>query len=121
PETDSGKAMLAAEALFSENPAFQTTVIRLGGLIGPGRHPGRFFSGKKNVPNGMAPVNLIHLDDCIGLIEAVIEKNIWNGVFNACAPQHPSRQEFYSNAAKSAGLPLPHFRNELQEWKMVNS
>ena len=42
------------------------TVIRFGGLVGPRRHPGRFFAGKKDMPNGLSPVNFIHLDDCVG-------------------------------------------------------
>lgn len=121
PETLSGKAMLAAESIFLENTTFQTAIIRFGGLIGPGRHPGRFFSGKKDIPNGEAPVNLIHLNDCIGIVETVIEKNAWNNVFNACSPQHPSRRKFYTAAAKDAGLPPPEFKDELLNWKVVNS
>jgi len=120
PDTISGKSMLAAEELFL-GKAFQTTIIRFGGLIGPGRHPGRFFSGKKDIPNGKAPVNLIHLDDCIGIIEKVIQKDSWNKIYNACAPQHPSRKDFYTAAAADAGLPLPEFKDELQKWKIVKS
>jgi len=65
---DAESALYRSEQLFHENTNFQTTVIRLAGLIGPGRNPARFFAGKTNIPNGNAPVNLIHLDDCIGFI-----------------------------------------------------
>lgn len=121
PETASGKALLTTEKLFLTNQAFQASIIRFGGLVGPGRHPGKFFSGKKDIPNGRAPVNLIHLEDCIGITEAVLERDAWNKIFNACSPHHPSRQEFYTAAAAAAGLPLPQFKDELLQWKIVNS
>ncbi|UOQ71177.1 NAD(P)H-binding protein [Hymenobacter cellulosilyticus] len=70
--------LLRAEGQFtSANGQWQTTVVRLSGLIGPDRPPGRFLAGRQNVPNGDAPVNLIHLDDCIGLLISIIQQNIW--------------------------------------------
>jgi nucleoside-diphosphate-sugar epimerase len=72
PNTASGKILLEAEELFRQQTAFKATVIRFGGLIGPGRDPGRFFAGKKDIPNGLAPVNMIHLDDCIGKMRSDI-------------------------------------------------
>lgn len=94
--------------------------IRFGGLIGPERHPGRFFAGKQNIANGLAPVNLIHLDDALRVIETgIIHQQ--TGILNACAPSHPARNEFYSLAAQKAGLALPTFIAEMQSWKQVKS
>ena len=77
PETLSGEILVLAEKLFTSSNSFQTTVIRFGGLVGPGRDPGRFFAGKENISNGLAPVNLIHLDDCIGIGKEIIRKNFF--------------------------------------------
>jgi nucleoside-diphosphate-sugar epimerase len=121
PDTESGKILLEAESLFKNDPAFKTTIIRFVGLIGPGRNPGRFFAGKKNIPNGNAPVNLIHLDDCIGLTKAIIGHDAFGYLFNGCAPDHPVRSAFYTKAAADAGLEKPEFIDELKAWKIVKS
>ena len=121
PDTDSGAILLEAEKLFQNETAFKITIIRFGGLVGPDRHPGRFFAGKKDIPNGMAPVNLIHQQDCVGISTAIIEKNAFGYLFNACSPDHPPKADFYREAALKAGLPVPEFVNELKNWKVVSS
>jgi nucleoside-diphosphate-sugar epimerase len=121
PETDSGKSMLKVEDLLKKQKAFTSTIIRFAGLVGPKRHPGRFFAEKKDVPNGKAPVNLIHLNDCIGISLAIVRKGAFGYTFNACAPDHPSKQEFYTAAAQNAQLTPPIFKDELLNWKTVSS
>jgi len=121
PDTESGKILLEAERLLQSQTSFKTTILRFGGLVGPGRHPGRFFAGKKDIPNGRAPVNLIHLNDCIGIGLAVIEQNTFGHLFNAVSPAHPQKADFYTNAALQGGLPAPEFLDELSNWKIVNS
>jgi nucleoside-diphosphate-sugar epimerase len=121
PETTSGKALLKAEQLLQQETAFTSTIIRFGGLLGPGRDPGRFFAGKTNIPNGQAPVNLIHLDDCIGITEKIIQADLGNLTINAVAPHHPAKSEFYIAAAQKSDLDIPQFIVELKQWKIVNS
>ncbi len=106
-DADPDHALLQAEQYIQERIA-STCVIRFSGLIGPGRHPARFLAGKKGVPAPNAPVNLIHLDDCCGIIELMIEKRL-EGVFNACAPSHPTRKEFYEIACSHLGIAPPEF------------
>jgi len=48
----------------------------MSGLVGRERKAGRFFAGKRDVPEGNAPVNLVHLDDCMGVVEALINKRL---------------------------------------------
>lgn len=103
--------LLKIEELFLNNDQFKTTVVRFSGLIGYQRHPGRFFltSGEddvvycKTIKNPDAQVSMIHRDDCIGLINAIIQQNCWDEVFNACASHHPTRREFYQAAMKHLG------------------
>lgn len=121
PNTEAGRVLFAAENLFRQGATFKTTIIRFGGLIGPGRNPGRFFAGKKNIPNGNAPVNLIHLDDCIGLTKAIIGHHAFGYLFNGCAPDHPVKSVFYTQVAINSGLDKPDFIAELKEWKIVKS
>ena len=83
--------------------------MRFGGLIGEDRNPVRFLSGRENIGNPDAPINLIHQDDCIGSIEKIIALNSWNKTFNAVAPYHPSRKEYYTQKATELNLALPKF------------
>ena len=121
PDAVSGKVLWEAEDLFRQQTNFKTTIIRFGGLIGPGREPGRFFAGKKDIPNGLAPVNMIHLNDCIGVTEAIINQDVFGCTINACTPHHPQKSLFYARAAAKAGLSAPEFIPELNEWKIVSS
>jgi nucleoside-diphosphate-sugar epimerase len=114
PDTESGKQLLEAEQLLQSSEKFETAVIRFGGLIGSDRHPIKFLSGKTNIENPDAPINLIHQEDCIGIIEKIlreaqIENFSWNETFNAVAPFHPTRKEYYTQKAIEFNLPLPHF------------
>lgn len=109
PETESGKQLLATEILLQSNKNFKTTVVRFGGLIGDDRHPIDFLAGRKNIENPEAPINLIHQKDCIGIIEAIVKQECWNESFNAVAPFHPTRKEYYTQKAIELGLPLPEF------------
>ncbi|MCD9014285.1 SDR family oxidoreductase [Parachryseolinea silvisoli] len=119
PESDSGKTLLSVEHMLQAETAFTTTIVRFGGLVGPGRDPGRFFAGKKDVANGRAPVNLIHQEDCTGLCLAILEAEAFGGIVHGCAPDHPSRQAFYRKASTRAGLEEPVFVDELTCWKIV--
>lgn len=120
PEKDSGKALILAENLLINQPEFKTTVIRFGGLIGADRNPARFLQ-KNGKPVSNVPVNLIHLDDCIGIISGIIEKELWGETLNACCPEHPLKKEFYGKAAEISGFSIPEFTEENGEFKLVDS
>ena len=121
PDSNAGKILFEAEGILTRETSFTTTIIRFAGLIGPGRDPGRFFAGKTNIPNGGAPVNLIHLRDCLGLSYAIIEKQAFGNIYNAVAPQHPTRAEFYTKAAECSSLEKPQFIDEKNSWKIIES
>ena len=117
PDTESGKQLVQSEQLLLSNSNFKTTVLRFGGLIGEDRHPIRFLAGRKNIENPNAPINLIHQEDCIGIIIQIIQraqndKLEWNETFNAVAPFHPSRREYYTQKALDLGLDLPEFNDD---------
>lgn len=112
PVTESGKQLLEIEQLVLGNSHFKTTILRFGGLIGEDRNPARFLAGKENVPNPEAPINLIHLQDCIGIILKIIETNTWNTTLNAVAPFHPSRFIYYTEKALEQKLIPPTFNYE---------
>ena len=109
PETESGIQLLKVEEILSANPNFKTTILRFGGLFNDDRHPANFLSGRKNVMNPNAPVNLIHLTDCIAIIKLILKKNIWGKAFNAASPSHPTKKEYYTKQSLEKGLEPPEF------------
>jgi len=115
-------ALLQIEQLFMANTHFVSSIVRLSGLIGGSRHPGNFFRQGKVVAQPEAPVNLIHRDDCLGIILAIIEQAAWGEVFNGCADSHPSKREFYTHARKLLDLPAPEFStNSEKTYKIVSN
>lgn len=109
PETLSGIQLLATEKLLQQNTAFRTTVLRFSGLIGEDRHPIRSMAGRDNLENPHGPVNLIHQDDCIAIIQKIITHNFWGETLNATSPQHPEREAYYTQKAIDFNLPVPQF------------
>lgn len=104
-----GAVLSAAERYLQAHPRFETTVVRFAGLYGGDRQPGRFLAGRTNVQGGDAPVNLIHRDDCIGIVTAIIEREARGTVLNACADRHPTRRRLYTAAAAQLGIEPPTF------------
>lgn len=122
PNLENGRQLLEVENLLQNNSNFKTTVIRFGGLIGADRQPIRSLLGNRNLQNPNAPINLIHQKDCIGIIEAIIEKNAWNETFNAASPYHPTRKEYYTQKAIELHLSIPQFEtSEPNFGKTINS
>jgi nucleoside-diphosphate-sugar epimerase len=112
PDTESGRQLLETEQFLQSNSNFKTTILRFGGLIGEDRNPIKFLAGRKNIENPNAPINLIHQDDCIGIILEILKSNSWNETFNAVTPFHPSRKEYYTQKAIDLNLALPEFNAE---------
>jgi nucleoside-diphosphate-sugar epimerase len=91
---------------------WKSTVVRLGGLIGPDRAPGRFLAGRRDLAQGNSPVNLVHLTDVVGVLSAIIKHEAWGHTFNVCAQEHPRRRDFYPAAAQYLKLESPTFKDE---------
>ncbi|MFC6877269.1 NAD(P)H-binding protein [Flavobacterium myungsuense] len=111
PETESGKQLLQSERFLQKSTKFKTTILRFGGLIGEDRHPIHSLSKKDNVENPDAVINLIHQEDCIGIIEKIIEKKSWNETYNAVSPFHPLRETYYTQKAIELNINAPKFNH----------
>lgn len=109
PDTASGVAHFELEQWLAKEWGDDVRVLRLAGLIGPGRHPVRFLAGREGITNGSDPVNLVHLDDCLEAVKQIAA--IWpdKQVMHLAAPSHPTRRDYYTAMALKAGLPQPDF------------
>ena len=121
PSPHSGIVLLSMEEHFRHLNKVSTVILRFSGLYGPGREPGRFMLNKGQLSAPDSPVNMVHQEDCVRAIIAVIDGDVQKGVFNICADEHPSRKDFYTAAAKSAGLKPPVFSEGKSARKIVDN
>lgn len=99
--------LITVEHLLQES-TFPLTVLRCGGLMGYDRIAGKYFIGK-TVDTGDVPVNFVHRDDVIGIIETILQQGVWNETFNVVAPEHPVRRAIYERNAEQQGWAPPVF------------
>lgn len=104
------KALYEAEQLLLGS-GYPLNILRCGGLMGYDRIPAKYFEGK-TVANGANPVNYIHRDDVIGIIETLIAKNTWGNTYNLVAPMHPSRIEVFKKNVQDFNFVPPNFSVE---------
>ena len=107
-ETEMGKTLIQAEQYLFQSGISHCDILRLAGLIGKQRHPVKFLAGKHNL-KGYSPVNLVHLEDCIQAITALLMNPNGLRTYHLCAPIHPTRTEYYTKAAVFYDLSIPQF------------
>jgi nucleoside-diphosphate-sugar epimerase len=114
--------LVSIERLLLSNTNFNTTIVRFGGLIGEYRNPGNFFKNGRIIKNPEGVVNMIHQEDCIEIIDRIIEKGIETEIFNACTDAHPTRRDFYTKAKLTVGFEVPDFEeNQPIQTKIISS
>jgi len=89
------------EQVLRDNGPWLT--LRLSGLMGPGRHPGRFVEGK-TLSGAAHPVNMVHSFDVANAILAILQHwPLAQPYYNLSAPQAVSKAAFYQAALKQLG------------------
>jgi hypothetical protein len=120
-ENTGNEPLYFSEQLLWKDRTYDLTIIRFGGLLGVDRVPGKYFSDKMDVV-GDTPVNYIHRDDAVNMVIWIIEKSLWNQVFNGVAPFHPKRREVYEKNAGELGFPPPKsYALEGSSWKEIST
>ncbi|MGI9554193.1 MAG: SDR family NAD(P)-dependent oxidoreductase, partial [Thermodesulfobacteriota bacterium] len=119
---NSGIALRKVEDLLLNSYEFQTTVLRLAGLIGYDRNPRNFLKNRRVVHKINTPVNLVHRDDCVNVIYEIIRNDAWGKVYNVCSDKHPKRTDFYNKEAEIAEIDLPDIEQDSKaEYKIVSN
>lgn len=119
-ENRNGPIVRETEVALMDLLGDRLTILRMAGLIGGDRNPVKYFSGRM-VKNGASPVNLVHREDCIGVIRRVVECSCWAEIINVCATDHPTRKDYYEEAARKLGLSAPQFDTEKKSFKIVDN
>jgi len=124
PEQSPAPAMVKAENLLTAlRPQKTVSILRLGGLLGYGRIPGKYVRGQKDMTTGSIPVNYIHRDDAAGVIAQIVATGIKNETFNIVAPSHPTREEVYVTGCEQFGWEPPTFitPDPLPDFKIISA
>lgn len=106
-DANESSAMYRRELLYKTLPS-PVTIVRLGGLIGPGRHPVTFYSDDHLLKRPFSAVNMTTLEDAVAGIMHLAMGG-YTGTFNLVHPHHPDRDDFYNYCAKRTGFDKPLF------------
>lgn len=99
-ESDRVATLAEGEAILQRALPLCIT-LRLAGLMGPGRHPGRFVAGKTLAnPDGL--INMLHADDaCRAVLRLLSGEHLQSAIYNLSCPQAVTRRQFYQAASKA--------------------
>ncbi len=118
---DETHAVAQFEKIISVAKSDNLTILRLGGLIGPKRHPVHFLAKRNQNVNPDQVVNLVHQEDVIRVIKAMVQTPFF-GVFNVCSSEHSTRIDYYNQAAEAVGLgPILFEKSNSEKGKIVDS
>lgn len=95
-------------------------ILRLGGIFGSDRIPGKHFSGKIcNV--GMQPANYIHVNDICNILLMLYKREIQGEIFNAVSPEHPVKAAIINAMVAKYDFPPPTAFVDTEEQKKIVS
>jgi len=98
----------------------QLNILRLGGIFGYDRIPGKHFSNKV-CPVANQPANYIHVDDICTIIWRLYHQGITGQLFNAVSPAHPLKKVLILKMAKKYHYAPPSdFQHTAQAEKIVS-
>ncbi len=108
PSTQNGRIVLSAEQLVMGAVAAlgkTATILRLGGIVGPGRRPSRgaIASAGAERSDGDIWVNLIHRDDIVEACLA-LRSQPYDGILNLTCGSPITRRELYDQAISATRL-----------------
>ena len=104
------RKLALAESQVAAQSQRPYVILRLGGLYGGDRHPGRTLAGRADLPQGDAPVNLVSRERVIAEITALLDHPFWRQpIRNVVDEAHPPKADFYRAYAEDHDLPVPTF------------
>jgi nucleoside-diphosphate-sugar epimerase len=119
-ENGSNTAVVNAEKQIQQS-SVDVTILRCGGLMGGDRIPGKWYAGKE-ISGKDTPVNYIHRDDVIAVIELLIEKKANKTILNLVCPQHLSKEAVSDAMANKYNFEKPIWTApDTSESKIVDS
>lgn len=115
---ESGNIFLIEQSL--KKSIKDLVILRLGGLFGFGRIPGRYFSNKVCTV-GNEKANYVHGTDVAYSILEIWKKGISNETFNVVAPFHPLKKAVYEKMATKYNFPPVLYSDGINIQKEISS
>ena len=115
PENTTSKILWKAEQTISAVGPL-VTLLRSSGIYGPGRGHlfQQFMSGNAVIEgDGKRFLNMVHRDDLVGSIVAVLELENGSGLFNITDDEPVTQLDFFKWLSETTGRPIPPFVPEL--------
>ena len=121
-ESPRALCMALAESQVRSQSQRPHVILRLGGLYGGQRHPGKTLAGRSDIPDGDAPTNLVSRERVIERIRTHLDAPFWaegSRIENVVDGAHPTKRELYGGYARERGLAVPTFLDGGGEGKVV--
>ncbi|MCU0416199.1 MAG: NAD-dependent epimerase/dehydratase family protein [Cytophagaceae bacterium] len=118
-QSSSGNSVVAKAEQYIKESGVPYIIARLGGLCGPDRMLAKYFAGKSAIPQGTAPVNLIHLQDVVQALLFMVDYGHTAEIVNIVTPEHPTKQTFYTWLCDQQGLAKPQFDEDVIGGKTI--
>ena len=126
PCTETSALLLQAEQMLLNSESYHggAFVLRLGGIYGPGRHYliDQIKGGETVLAgDGRHHLNLIHRDDAVSGIMAVLESSpsLVSGIYNLCDGQPYIQSEIVRWIAASLNVTCPTFDPKMKSARML--
>ncbi len=121
PASDTGKALLSTEKVLLDAFAekrFPCVILRVAGIYGPGR--GHLFrqylrDEARIAGKGEGLLNMIHVDDVVGVIAAALKNGRPGEIYNAVDDEPVAELNFFRWLSETLGKWMPPFATEQEE------
>ena len=120
PASETSQLLVEAEKLLLTAAAerkFPAVILRVAGIYGPGR--GHLFlqylrNEAKIAGKGERPINMIHLDDLVGALLAVLKSGRAGEIYNAVDDEPVAQIHFFRWLSETLGKWMPPFSTEAE-------
>lgn len=111
-----GAARTAAFVARDRAKRLTATVLRLGGIYGPGRDPRERIAAVagQTREDGNVYVNLVHVDDIVAALVRLVSVP-YHGVLNLCDDRPVLRRVYYDALLREAGLAAVEWQGAAEE------
>jgi nucleoside-diphosphate-sugar epimerase len=123
PATPTGRILLAAEKLLLDafrDRHFPAILLRVAGIYGPerGHYLLQYLKGEAAIPDrGERFLNMIHRDDVIGGIIAILKNGRAGEIYNLVDDEPVRQVHFFRWLSETLGKPMPPFVAETADAK----
>ncbi len=106
PESHREQILVETEKKLLGAPC-KVCILRLGEIVGPGRQIVDRLRSLNGRPLAGTGANICNISPIVEIVQALLvaSEQGWQGVYNICSDQHPTRRELYEKLCVEAQIP----------------